>query len=217
MFFKKLTLEKFSEGLKTAWGTDLVTLLLHGSSVGGDKAAGKSGYDTIVILRDDAPAILRKAQSLVRRWLRQGNPAPAIFTKEKLLASRDVFPMEYADIRDRRQVLHGEDVFALLVIDPRHLRPQLENELWGALQRLRRGYVAGEDPAALIFGSRPKLLFLFRHVLRLFGEPLPARNADVVEPLCRRLSLDQTALEGNDFDKYIAALDRIVAAVDSFK
>ena len=226
MFSKKMTLDQFVNGLKAAWGDNLVSLLLYGSAATGEFAEGRSDYNTVAVLKDDRPAALAPARDLVRRWTRQGHPAPALFTTAKLTVSSDVFPMEYLDIRDHRKLLYGVDVFASLGIEPGNLRHQLENELWGGLQRLRRAWLAGDGRPAtmerLRAESRPKFLLLFRHVLRLLGEPVPSHKAETVIPLCRRLGLDPDAFAParpadaeEAFRKYLDALDRVAATVNA--
>jgi hypothetical protein len=235
MLFKKLTLEDFTDGLKAAWGDNLVSLALYGSAARGDFSE-KSDYNLLAVVRDDSPAALKPALPLARRWARQGQPAPAVFTSAKIAVSADVFPMEFMDIRDHRKVLHGTDPLADLSVQPKNLRRQLEGELWQALQRLRRSYLASDGKAGtlsdLMTDALPGLLVLFRHVLRLHGEAPPARRADVLGPLSKKLGVDLSSFERDGrpgverrrmtdqgmeqlFARYLAALDRVAAAVNA--
>jgi predicted nucleotidyltransferase len=217
MIFGKMTLDKFVEELKAAWGDNLVSLVLYGSAAAGDFVEKKSDYNTLAVLRDDSAGALRKAVPVVRRWAKSGHPAPVLFTSAKLAVSCDVFPLEFQDIRDKGRILAGEDVLGALDIERGDARRQLEHELSGKIQSLRRALLSGADPANLRQGSLPAFLVLFRHVLRLLGEPAPASKSAALEPLCRRLSLNRSAFEGDDFDAYLAALDKVAAAVNAMK
>jgi hypothetical protein len=217
MIFRKMTLEKFVEELKAVWGDNLVSLVLYGSAAAGDFVEKKSDYNTLAVLRDDSAAALKKAIPVVRRWVKSGHPAPVVFTSAKLAVSCDVFPLEFQDIRDKGRVLAGEDILSSLVLGRGDARRQLEHELSGKIQNIRRALLSGADPVKLRQGSLPSLLILFRHVLRLLGESSPAAKSAALEPLCRKLSLNRAAFEGQDDEAYLDALDRVAAAVNAIQ
>lgn len=112
--------------------------------------------------------------------------------------SADAFPIEYADIRDAYQILHGLDPFADLAIDREHLRLQCEHEIKGKQIQLREGYLlAAEEPQALeelLLRSFPTFLVLFRTVLRLVGASVPHDTDAVIATLSARVGFSGDAL-----------------------
>lgn len=175
--------ETFSRELAEIYGKALVSVVLYGSAARGEYREGRSDLNILVLLREVDPPALRRGSALARAWVAEGNPPPLMLGVEELRRSLDVFPIEYSDIRDAHRVLHGEDPFAALEIDPEHLRLQCEHEIKGKQIQLREGYLlAAEEPeelGELLLRSFSTFLLLFRTVLRLTGSAA-ARDAESV-------------------------------------
>ncbi len=184
---KKMSLEQFTEKLKTICGDNLEAVVLYGSAAAGDYAANGSDYNLLVVLNDLSPAALRSMAKPVAGWERAGNSPPLMFTRKRLAEAADVFPIELLDMRDARKVLYGEDVIAGIHPDTANLRLQVEHELRSALIQLSRNYLSvSESPrrlAALLTGSLSGVLTLFRAALRLYESPVPTEKSQALEKL----------------------------------
>lgn len=176
--------EAFASDLASVYGDALSSVVLYGSAARGEYREGLSDLNFLVLLRDTAPATIRRGSAIAREWVSAGNPPPLLLSGDELRRSLDVFPIEYADIRDAHRVLHGDDVVADLQIDREHLRLQCEQELKGKQIQLRERYLlAADDPDALrdlLVRSISTFLVLFRTVLRLTETAVPPSPQQVV-------------------------------------
>ncbi len=106
-----MTLDELVKQLRAAYGTALRSIVLYGSSAGGEAGAKKPDHNVLVIVDSLDASRLRAASAASRAWVDAGNHAPLTLTREEWTGSADIFPMEYADILDRHRVLHGEPPF----------------------------------------------------------------------------------------------------------
>src|SRR5712692_1613784 len=104
-------LSELVEKLKRAAGTNLKSVVLYGSGVSEELQPKHSDLNVLSVLDWLDAAELEKLNSAAAWWVRKGHPAPLVFTLEELRRSADVFAIELLDIRARRRVLFGEDVF----------------------------------------------------------------------------------------------------------
>lgn len=227
----------FAADLGKAYGDALASVVLYGSAARGEYREGVSDLNVLVLLRDTSPAVLRRGGALARAWAQAKNPPPLFFGVGELRDSADVFPMELADMRDAHVLLHGDDPFVGLELDPRDLRLQLERELKGAWIRLRTRYVAlGPDPGELepvLVKSLSTFLVMFRTVLRLAGDGGTREPEAVIENTARLVGFDPAPLleihrardgrakldarpEGPVATGYLQAVAKVVEYVDRF-
>lgn len=175
---------RLAKELARLYGPELASVVLYGSAARGEYRAGSSDLNLLVLLRDPSPAHLRRAAPAVRAWASRGDPPPTVFGWDEWRRSADVFPLELADMREAHRVLHGADPFEGLVVDPEHLRLQLEHELKGKFLRLRRHYLLhAAEPAelgTLLARSLSTFLALFRGALRLAGDSAAGASAEAV-------------------------------------
>ena len=200
-----MKLEQLVNQLKAAYGPTLQSVILYGSAVAGEHIAKKSDYNVLVIL--DAVPLDRLAAvgAVLRSWAEAGNPAPMTFTAAEWKSSADVFPMEYADILERHEVLYGNDATEGISISRSDLRLQVEQQALGKLLHLRRGAMAAGDDSkeqiALIQASLSALMVVFRAVLRLHGDVPPQ---DYVE-----LSTNVGKLAGFNAEPFVRAVEHV--------
>jgi hypothetical protein len=230
-----MTPEQFSEKLKAACGDNLVSLLLYGSAAAGDAVPGRSGANTLAVLKTCGPAELKLLAPALKDWLKAGNPAPVLFSRDQLLTSADTFPIELADMKDFHRVLHGEDVLSAITIKPQELRLAVERELKGKLLRLREAALrAGGDRKVLkevLAGFVSEMLVLCRAALRLKADKVPAAKLDCARQLAVHAGFDAAAFAEADalrrgekpagetdglFDRFIEAAAKLSAAVDGW-
>src|SRR6266568_2235302 len=122
-------LEGLVQGLVQALGRHLRSVVLYGSAARGDFHFASSDFNVILVLESLDPATLEALAPAVRRFVKKGHPIPRMFSPALIAASADAFPIEFADIRAGRSVLHGEDPFAAVVVARDDLRLQLEREI----------------------------------------------------------------------------------------
>lgn len=178
--------EDFLEEIKKACGENLLSFVVYGSAAAGDAVPGASDVNVMLVLREAHIGALRAIGLASRGWLKKGNPPPLIFTRERLSASADAFPIELSDMQAARKVLYGADPLEGLAVEPGHLRAALERELKGKLIVLRNSYVAsagdGQALRAAMTASLPSVLVLCRAALRLrAGSAPPAKLAAAAE------------------------------------
>lgn len=231
-----MKLEKLTQELKTACGDNLKSLILYGSAAAGDHAGKKSDYNVLVVVDDLGIGRLDAMSKTAAAWSKAGNPAPLLFTEERLAQATDVFPIELLDITECHKVLFGNDVVEGLEISTANLRLQIEHELRGALIRLRQSYLLTQGKkkavANLMTQSLSTFLVLFRAALRLLEETVPQKKFQALEKLAEHLTFDaavfqtvQAMKEGsqnvNDvdvgwlFNNYLKTIECVIDAVDA--
>ncbi len=175
-----MTPEKLVKELKQACPAGLKSVILYGSAAAGDRVEKKSDYNVLVVTEDLGLGTLNAISKAVSAWAKAGNPAPMLFTKERLAQATDVFPIELLDIRECHTVLHGEDLVEGLEIDTKNLRLEIEHQLRGQLIRLRQSYLLTQGKpravADLMTQSLSTFLVLFRAALRLFEQEVPQKK-----------------------------------------
>ncbi|MFH1567238.1 MAG: nucleotidyltransferase domain-containing protein [Gemmatimonadota bacterium] len=230
--------EELVQALTAAVPKGIRSIVLYGSAAAGDHQERRSDYNVMVILDELDLGALQAMAPVSRQWQRAGNPAPLLFTLDRLRRSSDVFPIEIRDLQDRHRVLFGEELLLDIEIDLANLRRELEHELEANLVRLRQGYLLVADKPAkvwdLIEDSLSTFLVLIRAALRLYGGPVPADKLQSPPLLAARMTYDHEVfleLEGlrrrgekppkaeiaARFARYLAAVEQLLNAVDAFE
>jgi hypothetical protein len=181
------------------------------------------------------PIDLEAAHEVAEWWRSEGNPLPVYFTSEEMDESSDVFPIEFIDMSQVRQLLYGRDPFEGLKVSTRNLRHQLEYELRAKMLRLRRLYIPtsrnANQLARLMAESLDDFAVLFRHVLAMLGKEAPFDKRECVMKLAVELQLDEKVFErifeyaadeevwlesetNESFSTYLAQLAKVIKVVD---
>lgn len=94
---------------------------------------------------------------------------PLVMTHEELTDGVDVFPIEFLNIKQHYEVLHGKDCLADITISKKHLRQQLEFEFRSKLIHLREEYLhfKGKDLEHLILAAVPTLIPILGAMIHL--------------------------------------------------
>ena len=222
--------------LVKAHGDNLVSVILYGSSAEPEARDRLSDYNVLAVLREVTTDALMRSEPAFRWWREMKNPAPVLMSTEEVRTSGDSFPLEFSDIRERRRVLHGTDVFTDIQIEDRFYRAQLEHELRAKMLRLRQkaaGVLTERDLLMrLLCESVSTFCVLFRHALRLTGhEPVYAKAAVIAaaarqfgiaaEPFETVLAVREGKRKVTDiaepralFTNYLEQICRVVTAVD---
>lgn len=228
-------LNELIERLKKAFGDRLVSVILYGSAAGGDYQESFSDLNIFCVLTEITPAELAASEPIFRWWREGGNPAPLLMNRSEVGPSTDCFPIEYQDMKERRRVLHGDDVVEALAVDRRYYRAEVEHELRSKLIRLRQK-AAGvlHDPELLVrlmADSVSTFLVLGRHALLLGGHTCGIDKRGTVSRMAADLGIDgkpfETLLDVRDrkikaksldatavFGQYLKSIQSLVGAVD---
>ena len=178
------TLTQFAQELHTLLGSQLVAIVLYGSAAGENFVPGSSDLNTAIVVQRMEFEVLKKLQPSMIPWHKRGFAVPLIVDRNFLEHSRDVFPMEYSDIKEQHRTLWGEDVFGTLTIGEEHLRFLAEHEVRSRFLRLQALYLerAGEPPRLrqILLDSLKTFLTLMRHLLRLQGKSGVQNYAEVL-------------------------------------
>jgi predicted nucleotidyltransferase len=233
--------EKFDElvsRLKRSHGDELISVILHGSTVVLGNAARPSDYRVMVIMATLDARALRQTQEAARWWLAEGFLLPVYFTMGELTASLDVFPIEFRQMKRAYRVLYGKDILQGAEISGTSLRWQIEHELRGKMLRLRALYLplseSSDGLMKLMTDSIVSFVQLLRPLIELLGGPAPLERQEVIEQAGERLNIDAAPLqrvlklrneatqlmelEVQDlFSDYLNCLSQIIAAVDKHR
>lgn len=166
------------------FGAELISLVLYGSAAGSDFVPGQSDLNVAMVFDKLRFEHLQQLQTRLPGWHQLGASMPLLLDRESLQRGRDVFPMELQDIKESHELLAGEDLFATLPIDWRHLRYQVEHELRGKLLRLRALYAeVGGEPARLqrlLVDSVKSFLIIMRSLIRLRVPQAPGSYPEIL-------------------------------------
>jgi len=192
-------IEQLVEKLRKAYGERLVSVVLYGSAVTGDRHQGFSDYNVLCVLTQITPKELGDGTEIFRWWREQGNPAPLLLTERELATSTDCFSIEFRDIQRHHQILHGADVVSGLVVEDVFYRAQVEHELRAKLLRLRQkaGGMLSDSHllTRLLADSVSTFCVLFRHALALHGVEAPPQKREVIRAAAARFGIDPAAFE----------------------
>lgn len=179
--------QELSSRLTTVYGNKLESVVLYGSAADGEFHKGHSDYNILIVLTEISVVELAKSKDLLKKWAKDGNPAPLFFTHEEIKSSADVFPIEFSDIKKLHKILAGTDPFAQISIDLKNLRHQCEHELRSKLLTLRSRIPFIEDKPKeiikLVLESSSSFFAIFRGVLNLLGKESSTSKKAAVELL----------------------------------
>ena len=133
-------LDDFVTGARTAFAESLVAIVLYGSAA--ENALRPSSDVNVIVVLEEFDAAraqrLRPAATVAHAAV---NLSAMYLLREEVPAVAAAFAQKFADVRRRRRVLYGEDVFAALDV-PRHaLVTRLDQVLLNLMLRLRAAYV----------------------------------------------------------------------------
>jgi hypothetical protein len=187
-------LDELVEKLKTAAGANLKSVALFGSAATDEFHAEYSDLNVMCVLERIGATDLEKLNPAGQWWRSKGHPAPLVFTFDRLRASADVFAIELLDIKARRRMLFGQDVFANLDVPMALHSLQVERELRINLIRLRQNYLAFPPKPKrlmqLMIASLSTFFTLFRHALIALGEQPPQAKREAADRLAALLGFD---------------------------
>ena len=229
-----VTPQMLTDQLAATCGDNLRTVMLYGSAAAGDHAGKHSDYNVLVVLDRLGVDELNALAPIVRPWIKAGNPPPLLLMASTLAKFAEVFPLEFADIKEHHQVLSGDDVVASLAISSAKFQVELEYELREKLILLRQQYLLTQGHpkrvTELMTRSLSSMLVLCRGALRLFQSTVPAKKMDALAALTKHVPIDTHVFEtiaqfkrrervtgvaiDTLFADYLRAMEAVTDAVD---
>ena len=154
--------EEFSSGIKTIFGSNLITIYLYGSGARGEYIQGKSDINFLVVIDSKGLKFLSGVWDHLDGWEKRGISTPLILTESYLNSSLDTFPLEFHNIKETNVLVFGKDILEDLIINDKELRVQVEHELKAKLLSLRQGFMKTK-------GDRNELVDLISQSLPTFS------------------------------------------------
>jgi hypothetical protein len=227
------------EKVRPALGAEFAAAYVTGSALTQGFDPKKSHVNVLVVARALGGETLDAvAKALPPSPKTPPRVAPLFMTLRNIEKSLDTFPIEWIDIQERHLLIEGEDVLGALEVPQTYLRLQCEHDLRGKLVQLRQAYLHHHgQPAELqrvLEDTASGFATLFRTLLRLRAEPVPANPAHAVERVADLFQVDAQGLlvphlvryvgSGYSpaeivtlFRKFLAELDRLVIAIDQLR
>jgi predicted nucleotidyltransferase len=230
-------IKKFSAELEKTFGANLKSFILYGSAATGEKFK-HSDINTLLVLEKIDTTVLKPAAKIIKKWVEGGQPVPLIFSRESLASSRDVFPVEFMDIKENHKVIFGEAVFDSITVEACNLRLEIERELKSKLIRMRQMYLAsGGDKGRikfLLIRSISGFTALLKGIIRLYGKKAPVLKREIIAAAPAEIALKQDVFnaimavkEGGKkisaeeadslYNEYMSEVERIASVIDAFK
>jgi hypothetical protein len=190
---KKKALDELATFMERAYGENLIALYEFGEGACVDWEG--NWLKILAVLETLGARELRVISEDRRKWEKNGLPAPLMLTKDTLLNSADVFPMEFLEMKEANQFICGrEDVLSSLEVPLSNLRRQLEEQAKGKLIHLRQSYIeaAGDKKKLghLLAVSIEPFTEVMRNALRLYGKPAPVAKEEIISLFCAESGID---------------------------
>lgn len=223
--------------LKNTFKERLSSVILYGSCAVDNCDNKFSDINVIVLIENLNANDLKNSNNLIKDWIKTKNPLPLFMDKEEWFNSSDIYPIEYSDIKDRYNILYGEDVVSSIAIETQNLRLQCELEVKNLLIKLRQTYLASSSDnkaiELLIKNSSKSFIAIFRAILRLTNTTVPSNHNEVINALAEIIEIDKevflkileyrtdskTLSKGefqNTIQKLIDSTDKTLKYVDKF-
>ena len=229
---------KWLAPVRAAVGPEFIAGYLTGSVLTQAFDPKHSHVNVLVVVRSlDGPRLDAVAKSLPAQRKRPFID-PLFLSRGQIEGSLDSFPIEWVEIQERHLRLEGDDVFTGLQVPRTYLRLQCEHELRGKHIQLRQNYLLhrsdGAALARMLRASASGFATLFRTLLRLRGEPLPAEPARIIQRVADLYQLDAQGLlsahlfrystrryKANEvlelYHRFLTEVERLIGALDGLK
>jgi hypothetical protein len=212
--------------LQSIFGTRLQAFVVY--------APTRSPRPSVAIVASLELADLNACAACAARWQRDGAATPVVLTRREFARSLDAFPVEFGEIIDTHETLHGDDPFTGLSVSPADLRRACENHARSLLLHLREDFMEAAGDARAVTGllvdSAPDFRAIVGLLARLDGRRLAGK--DLAAWAEERLALDprtvsdvlhvadQPGTSAVDavrlYPPYLAAVEQLVRRIDEW-
>jgi hypothetical protein len=198
---------------KTAFGDDLISIILYGSATGKDYRPGKSDINFMIVLSEEGIDRIDGAFDIIKKWRKRNVAIPLFLTEAYVATSLDVFPIEYLNFQRNYTLVFGKDILKDLTFDGELIRLQCEREIKGKLLILREAFLEttgkGKPLKQLIGHSISAFVAIFEALLYLKGRELPGTKREIVKATAAEFDMDAAL-----FDKLLDVKDERVKPGD---
>lgn len=185
----------------------LHSVYIIGSALTRDYEPKKSDINSTIVLHEMDLKFLELLAPLGKKYGKKGIAAPLFMTPAYIDKSRDVFPIEFLNIKLLHHTVFGQDIFKDLDIDRSDLRHQCERELKVKLIGLRQGYISAAGDQKILArgfaGSIAGYMPLFKAIIVLLGRETPQNNPEILSALT-----DITGIRTDAFKQVLALKSR---------
>ncbi len=165
----------------------LHSVYIVGSALTQDYDPKVSDINSVIVLHEMDLKFLELLAPLGKKYGKKGIAAPLFMTPAYIDNSRDVFPIEFLNIKLLHHTVFGEDIFEDLDIDRSDLRHQCERELKVKLISLRQGYISAAGNQKILArgfaDSFAGYMPLFKAIIILLGRETPQNNQEILSVL----------------------------------
>lgn len=185
---------EFANKLSKYLDDSVHSIVVYGSAAGVNYNHGVSNINIAVIVKNLDFSVLNQSLGLVQWGHKHKIATPLFLTKEYILNSLDVFPVEFTEIKEQHKVIFGEDIFKDLDVPLKDVRLLCEQQVKGKLLHLRQAYLdIGPKPSVLknlLLSALSDLIPIFRQLIILKGQKPAEQKEEMLEQLAKIFSLD---------------------------
>ncbi len=224
--------------LKAALGADYVAAYLTGSVLAPGFDVRRSRVNVLIVARELDPATLDSTRAALPDSPKSPGFDLLLLTRTQVEDSLDTFPIELLELREQNLRLDGDDVLGPIDVPREFLRLQCEHELRAKHIQLRQAWLHSSRKAEalqdVLRGTASSFSTLFRTLLRLRGQAVPADRADMIRRIASEFGLDAASLlpafEVRSSDRrykaseiepiyraFLAEIGRLVVAIDQLR
>ena len=177
-------IEPFLKDILANYKEDIISIYIIGSAITKGFHPKYSDINTVIVVKGIKIPFYDFIASLGKRYGKKKIRAPLIMTPDYINRSREVFPVEFLEMKLIHQLVYGDDVLKDIKIEKADIRLQCERELKGKHQHLCQGYIKAMGDKRtftdLLVGSLSGYFPLFRGILFLYDREIPKEKGDVL-------------------------------------
>ncbi|HOK80872.1 MAG TPA: nucleotidyltransferase domain-containing protein [bacterium] len=121
-------LDQFVDKMKKFFEEELISVVVYGSYARGDYLKGFSDINVLVLVNEFTPGDFFNYSEMFRRYFLSTGIAPVVFTRTIFENSLDIFPLQWAEIKNHGLVIYGEDFRHKIVISRKAINTQLKGD-----------------------------------------------------------------------------------------
>ncbi len=185
--FKEI-IDDFSSRLTAEAGDEIKSLYLFGSiMIQEDFHFGLSDINTFIIFKDEVDnRVVSKVSLIYKKYSKYPFSIPLMLKEKEVFEAKDVFPVEFLEIKERNMLLYGYDLLNQLEFSLSDIRRQCETEIRAKIIGLRKMLFSKEELVRnqeILYKSLTSTIVLLKQVLRLKGVTVPAARQEELEGL----------------------------------
>ncbi len=184
----------YMKELLTIYKNNVLSVFIFGSAATENYKPASSDINSCFVFKNIEFSQLKQSLKIIQKGMKKKITAPLLLTKDYILESLDVFPIEFLDMKEAHITVHGEEILNTLDIKGEHIRLFCEQQIKGKLIRIRQAFLeiglSKKGIETLIKDSLNSLFPVFRNLLRLKGIEPSINKKVLIDQLCNTLSLD---------------------------